>query len=55
MQQETIIILFIDLEQIYKKNWTDPIIDAVDAKYPLKEKYLYLYLTHSISPLNFKI
>lgn len=38
MESETLIILFIDLEQIYNKKWTDHIIDKVDAKYPFKEK-----------------
>ncbi|XP_022180610.1 uncharacterized protein LOC111040854 isoform X2 [Myzus persicae] len=54
MQQETIIILFIDLEQIYKKNWTDPIIDAVDAKYPLKENLLRYVKDKKLDPGDIK-
>lgn len=54
MEAETIIILFIDLKQICNKNWTDHIVDKIEAKYPFKEKYLYFYLIHSIQvSINF--
>jgi len=54
METETIIILFIDLEKTCNENWTDHIVDKIDAKYPFKEKYLYFYLIHSIYPLTLK-
>ncbi|XP_060862340.1 uncharacterized protein LOC132939272 isoform X2 [Metopolophium dirhodum] len=40
METETIIILFIDIEKTCNKNWTDHIMDKVDAKYPFKENLL---------------
>ncbi|XP_029344299.1 MATH and LRR domain-containing protein PFE0570w isoform X3 [Acyrthosiphon pisum] len=40
METETIIILFIDLEKTCNNNWTDHIVDKVDAKYPFKENLL---------------
>ncbi|XP_060866248.1 uncharacterized protein LOC132941983 [Metopolophium dirhodum] len=40
MEAETIIILYIDLEEVCDKNWTNNIIDKVDAKYPFKQNLL---------------
>eukprot|EP00102_Acyrthosiphon_pisum_P016861 XP_008187978.1 PREDICTED: uncharacterized protein LOC100166845 isoform X4 [Acyrthosiphon pisum] len=40
MEIDTIIILFIDLEKTCNNNWTDHIVDKVDAKYPFKENLL---------------
>ncbi|KAL4122999.1 hypothetical protein QTP88_015232 [Uroleucon formosanum] len=40
MEAETIIILFIDFKQIRNKNWTDHVVDKIEAKYPFKEKLL---------------
>ncbi|CAI6373290.1 unnamed protein product [Macrosiphum euphorbiae] len=40
METETIIILFIDLEKTCNENWTDHIVDKVDAKYPFKKNLL---------------
>ncbi|KAF0772441.1 putative serine/threonine-protein kinase isoform X1, partial [Aphis craccivora] len=40
MVAETIIVVFIDLEQVCKKNWKDNVVDKVDTKYPFKENLL---------------
>ncbi|CAH1715409.1 uncharacterized protein LOC114123537 [Aphis gossypii] len=40
MVAETIIVLFIDLEKVCKKNWKDDVVDKVDTKYPFKENLL---------------
>jgi len=53
MEAETIIILFIDLQKVCDKNWTNNIVDEVDAKNPFKQKYLYFNLIHSCYPLIF--
>ncbi|XP_026812179.1 uncharacterized protein LOC113553188 isoform X2 [Rhopalosiphum maidis] len=40
MMAKTIIVLFIDLEQVCKKNWKDSVVDNVDTKYPFKQNLL---------------
>jgi len=55
MKAKTTFILFIDVERVCKKNWTNDIVDKMDAKYPFKEKYLYFNLINFIYPLIFKI
>ncbi|XP_060836859.1 uncharacterized protein LOC132919335 isoform X2 [Rhopalosiphum padi] len=40
MMAKTIIVLFIDLEQVCKKNWKDNVVDNVDTKYPFKQNLL---------------
>jgi len=54
MVAETIIVLFIDLEKVCKKNWKDDVVDKVDTKYPFKEKYLYFNLIPFVYLLTFK-
>jgi len=54
MMAKTIIVLFIDLEQVCKKNWKDNVVDNVDTKYPFKQKYLYFNLINYIYSLTFK-
>ncbi|XP_001946380.2 uncharacterized protein LOC100162846 isoform X2 [Acyrthosiphon pisum] len=52
MEAETIIILFIDLEEVCDKNWTNYIIDKVDAKYPFKQNLLKYVKHKKLEPGN---
>lgn len=38
MENQTNIIIFVDLKQIRQKNWTNNCLDKVNARYPFKEK-----------------
>lgn len=38
MDTKTVLIIFIDLDSIYKSDWTNNVLEEVNKKYPFKEK-----------------